>query len=190
MKMPKNVDLSKSINREKVIEPSIANNEKNIECPPLRFSRLQPGCHRPNSPWVELLNYSRPGRVRSVTCRLGTGKWQTFFYSVVSLSQSSCVSPVELTDERGWRGWGLSRIIRPQESRPCINHSVQSGVKYEDGGMEHGVFFIKIFSLSCLILYHMQRAWGVLRDTETKANASRQRKKNQCMALLHTVCYI
>ncbi len=37
MKMPKNVDLSKSINREKVIEPSIANNEKNIECPPLRL---------------------------------------------------------------------------------------------------------------------------------------------------------
>ncbi len=35
MKMPKNVDLSKSINREKVIEPSIANNEKNIRCPPL-----------------------------------------------------------------------------------------------------------------------------------------------------------
>jgi hypothetical protein len=38
MKMPKNVDLSKSINREKVIEPSIANNEKNIECPPLFLS--------------------------------------------------------------------------------------------------------------------------------------------------------
>jgi hypothetical protein len=37
MKMPKNVDLSKSINREKVIEPSIANNEKNIGCPPLHF---------------------------------------------------------------------------------------------------------------------------------------------------------
>ncbi len=37
MKMPKNVDLSKSINREKVIEPSIANNEKNIGCPPLLF---------------------------------------------------------------------------------------------------------------------------------------------------------
>jgi hypothetical protein len=37
MKMPKNVDLSKSINREKVIEPSIANNEKNIECPPLEI---------------------------------------------------------------------------------------------------------------------------------------------------------
>ena len=35
MKMPKNVDLSKSINREKVIEPTIANNEKNIGCPPL-----------------------------------------------------------------------------------------------------------------------------------------------------------
>jgi hypothetical protein len=40
MKMPKNVDLSKSINREKVIEPSIANNEKNIECPPLVFSQF------------------------------------------------------------------------------------------------------------------------------------------------------
>jgi hypothetical protein len=39
MKMPKNVDLSKSINREKVIEPSIANNEKNIECPPLLVSK-------------------------------------------------------------------------------------------------------------------------------------------------------
>ncbi len=41
MKMPKNVDLSKSINREKVNEPLIANNEKNIECPPLRISPLK-----------------------------------------------------------------------------------------------------------------------------------------------------
>ena len=41
MKMPKNVDLSKSINREKVIEPSIANNEKNIECPPLPFGLIR-----------------------------------------------------------------------------------------------------------------------------------------------------
>jgi hypothetical protein len=49
----------------------------------LPFSRPQPGCHRPNSPWQEYLNYSRPGRVWSVTSRLGTGKWQTFFYSVV-----------------------------------------------------------------------------------------------------------
>ncbi len=40
MKMPKNVDLSKSINREKVIEPSIANNEKNIECPPLTVGQI------------------------------------------------------------------------------------------------------------------------------------------------------
>ncbi len=37
---------------------------------------------------------------------------------VVSLSQSSCVSPVELTDgERGEsRGWARSQIIRPRES--------------------------------------------------------------------------
>jgi hypothetical protein len=41
MKMPKNVDLSKSINREKVIEPSIANNEKNIECPPLAARHIR-----------------------------------------------------------------------------------------------------------------------------------------------------
>jgi hypothetical protein len=40
MKMPKNVGLSKSISREKVIEPSIANNEKNIECPPLKIYRM------------------------------------------------------------------------------------------------------------------------------------------------------
>jgi hypothetical protein len=40
MKMPKKVDLSKSINREKVIEPSIANNEKNIECPPLAITHI------------------------------------------------------------------------------------------------------------------------------------------------------
>jgi hypothetical protein len=42
--MPKNVDLSKSINREKVIEPSIANNEKNIECPPLLILYLSHDC--------------------------------------------------------------------------------------------------------------------------------------------------
>jgi hypothetical protein len=33
-------------------------------------------------PGREYLNYSRPGRVWLVTSRLGTGKWQTFFYSV------------------------------------------------------------------------------------------------------------
>jgi hypothetical protein len=43
MKMPKNVDLSKSINREKVIEPSIANNEKNIGCPPLVILYVKKG---------------------------------------------------------------------------------------------------------------------------------------------------
>jgi hypothetical protein len=43
--MPKNVDLSKSINREKVIEPSIANNEKNIGCPPLVTETKKTGDH-------------------------------------------------------------------------------------------------------------------------------------------------
>jgi hypothetical protein len=35
LQIPKNLDLSKSSNRKKVIEPSIANHEKNIGCPPL-----------------------------------------------------------------------------------------------------------------------------------------------------------
>ncbi len=46
---------------------------------------------------------------------------------VVSLTQSSCVSPVELTDGRkGLRGWARSKIIRP----PSINHSILSGHDY------------------------------------------------------------
>ncbi len=35
---------------------------------------------------------------------------------VATLSQSSCVSLIELTDGRGGREWAWSRIIRPQES--------------------------------------------------------------------------
>ena len=35
LQIPKNLDLSKSNNMKKVIEPSIANHEKNIGCPPL-----------------------------------------------------------------------------------------------------------------------------------------------------------
>ncbi len=35
-------------------------------------------------PGQELLNYSRPGRVGSVTSRLGTGKPLTLFYSVTT----------------------------------------------------------------------------------------------------------
>ncbi len=41
---------------------------------------MQPGCHWRNSPWVRNdSNYSRPGRVWSVTSQLGTGKRLTFF---------------------------------------------------------------------------------------------------------------
>jgi hypothetical protein len=35
---------------------------------------------------------------------------------VVSLSRASCVSPVELIDRKGGRGWARSQIIRTQES--------------------------------------------------------------------------
>jgi hypothetical protein len=48
-----------------------------------RFSRPQPGSHKPNSPYRrELFNYSWPGRVWLVTSMPRTGKSITFFYSV------------------------------------------------------------------------------------------------------------
>ena len=51
-----------------------------------RVSRLQPGCHKPNSPWAGIIqlwrHYSRPSLV--VTSRLGTENSQTFFYGVCS----------------------------------------------------------------------------------------------------------
>jgi hypothetical protein len=42
---------------------------------------------------------------------------------IVSLTQSSCVSPVELTDGRGGRGSARSQIIRPRESLALYNTS-------------------------------------------------------------------
>jgi hypothetical protein len=39
-----------------------------------------------------------------------------FRQQAVSLSQSSSLSPVELTEEEGGRGWGRSQIIRQRES--------------------------------------------------------------------------
>jgi hypothetical protein len=75
MKMPKNVVLSKSINREKVIEPSIANNEKNIECPPLMFIEDQAICasyeFAPRSP---LPSPSPPPPVSKLDRRRDTGR--------------------------------------------------------------------------------------------------------------------
>jgi hypothetical protein len=54
------------------------------------------------------------------------------FCDLISLSQSSCVSPpVELTDGRKvGRGGGRSRIIRPQEAWSSINHSLLSDCTY------------------------------------------------------------
>jgi hypothetical protein len=51
--------------------------------------------------------------------------------NVVSLSQSFCVSPVELTDERGGgRGWARSQIKRLRESLALYINSLLSGVRY------------------------------------------------------------
>jgi hypothetical protein len=41
LQIPKILDLSKSNNREKVIEPSTANHEKNIGCPPLMIKAFK-----------------------------------------------------------------------------------------------------------------------------------------------------
>jgi hypothetical protein len=53
---------------------------------PFGYSRPQPGCHLPNSPWAGIItsniNYYRLGRVWSVTSRLGTGISKSFFYGV------------------------------------------------------------------------------------------------------------
>jgi hypothetical protein len=46
LQIPKNLDLSKSNNRKKVIEPSIENHEKNIGCPPLFFIHIVRNAHK------------------------------------------------------------------------------------------------------------------------------------------------
>ncbi len=43
------------------------------------FSRPQPGCLKPDSPWAGNNQIFRPGRVWLVTSRLGTGKSLAFF---------------------------------------------------------------------------------------------------------------
>jgi hypothetical protein len=97
--------------------------------------------------------------------------------------ESSCASPVELTDRRGdgWRDWGWSRIIRSRESRPCINHSVHSGVKFEDGDrMDHGFSSINIFSLSCLLycITCKEHATPCVRQRLKRMQVVRVRKTN------------
>jgi hypothetical protein len=77
----------------------------------------------------------------------------------------------------------MESIKRTQGSLAMYKSFNTLWAKYEDGGMNHGFSSINIFSLSCLILYHMQRGCDVFRESETKANASRQRKKNQYMVL-------
>jgi hypothetical protein len=44
-----------------------------------RFSRPQPGCHLPNSPWPGIIKLFPAREVWLVTSRLGTGKTITFF---------------------------------------------------------------------------------------------------------------
>ncbi len=55
------------------------------------FFRFQPGCHLSNSPRLELLNYSRRGRVWLLTSQLGTGKKITFFTVYVCLPAAPIV---------------------------------------------------------------------------------------------------
>jgi hypothetical protein len=58
-----------------------------------RFSRPQAGCHWPNSPCPGIIkfNYSRPGRVWSVTSQMETGKSINFFYSAPPPAPQHCL---------------------------------------------------------------------------------------------------
>ncbi len=70
----------------------------------------------------------------------------------VYLSQSSCVSPVALTDRIGGKGGGTNQIIRPRESRPSINHSILSG-------KEPVPTTAKTFWSSSLFLFYRSCSW-------------------------------
>jgi hypothetical protein len=51
---------------------------------------------------------------------------------VVSFSHSSCVSPVELTDERGGRGGGRgAKSYDGEKAWPSINYSILSGRRFQ-----------------------------------------------------------
>jgi hypothetical protein len=65
---------------------------------------------------------------------------------VASLSQSSRVSPVELTDGRGGgRWWAWSRIIPPSQESLAIHNS---------------------FNTLCIHLYYLSRFWSSAKTTE------------------------
>ncbi len=65
-------------------------------------------------PGREKLNYSRPGRVWSVTSRLRTGKWLTLFYSVLwlchlhKLPRKSYNNNIDNYNLEGW-GHGIAK---------------------------------------------------------------------------------
>jgi hypothetical protein len=56
---------------------------------------------------------------------------------VVCLSQSSCVSLVELTDRREVGVGGGAKPCDGEKAWPSINHSILSGCTYGRTGIEH-----------------------------------------------------
>ncbi len=66
-----------------------------------------------------------------------------FRQQIVSLSQSFCVSPVQLTGGRGGLGRGGGRGADRNKARASINRSILSGGEHEEkGGL--GASFISI----------------------------------------------
>ncbi len=75
---------------------------------------------------------------------------------VVSLSHSSCASPVELTDGRGGRGWWRSQIIRPRESLVLYKSFNTLWVKL----IHSSAFTGRILPASPLFLFFFPPRWG------------------------------
>ncbi len=71
-----------------------------------RVSRLQPGCHKPNSPWAGIIqlwrHYSRPGEF-GIDIPVGDGKLANFFLRCIYMGLSR-------VPQQGWRK--LSRAER------------------------------------------------------------------------------
>ncbi len=78
-----------------------------------RFSRPQPGCHLPNSPWPGIIKIFLTRRAWLVTSRMWTGKSLTFFNSAPT-STLQCCQPAESSAAELKRGrvkrWEAGKI--------------------------------------------------------------------------------
>jgi len=74
--------------------------------------------------------YRGPGFLAVLLSASRPPPFSLFWQQVVSLFQFSCVSPFELADGRGRRGWAWSQIILLRESMVLYNQSILSTRDY------------------------------------------------------------